>query len=304
VGSSFGGGRFGAGRYGAALGAAAAALAIAASAHADPSTTLPPAGVLAPAPPAEPAPASGAEAPAPGEPAAPAMPASSSPAPTPGAPGAPSTPEEGPAQAAPPPDRDVVEDPTLRKVPAERRGGLVLGVAPGVAFAGASGYPNNARLIGNPDYYSESPLLVGASTTYFLMGALTDYVSFGVMVNLASFESASWKSTGMGVGFRAEAFPPVRLFPRLADTSIYGMAGIGGTELQAKGNYPSADGTQSFAGVGVHHEFRVARFLGGHFAAGPFVEYDAIFSTSAERHWASVGLRVAWYGGTVAADQR
>jgi hypothetical protein len=124
------------------------------------------------------------------------------------------------------------------------------------------------------------------------------------MVNIASFESASWKSTGVGVGFRAEVFPLVRLVPRLADTSIYGMAGVGGTELQAKGNYPSADGTQSFAGVGVHHEFRLVRFLGGHFAAGPFVEYDAIVSASAERHWGSVGLRVAWYGGTVAADQR
>jgi hypothetical protein len=34
------------------------------------------------------------------------------------------------------------------------------------------------------------------------------------------------------------------------------------------------------------------------------VEYDAIFAPSAERHWASVGLRVAWYGGGVAADQK
>jgi hypothetical protein len=216
---------------------------------------------------------------------------------------------EGPSAAlapaeAPPAAPDVAEDPTLRKVVNERRAGVVIGVAPGVAFAGASGYPNNARLVGNPDFYSESPLLVGHSTTYFLMGALTDYVSFGPMVNIARFESDSWTSTGVGVGFRVEAFPLVRLFPALADSSIYGQAGIGSTELQRKGDYPSADGTQSFAGIGLHHEFRFFRMLGGHLSGGPYAEYDAIFSTSAERHWATVGFRLAWYGGSVPADKR
>jgi hypothetical protein len=208
-----------------------------------------------------------------------------------------------PGAAAPPAAAARPADPTLRKNVAERRAGLVLGVAPGVAFAGASGYPNNARLVGNPDFYSESPMLVGASTTFFLMGALTDYVSFGPMVNIASFESANWTSKGFGIGFRADVFPLVRLFPTLADTALYGQVGVGTTELQAKGPFPSADGTQSFAGVGVHHEFRLFRLLGGHLAGGPYAEYDAIFSTSAERHWASVGFRVAWYGGTVALDE-
>ncbi len=198
--------------------------------------------------------------------------------------------------------RTEPEDPRMRKNVATRRAGIVVGVAPGVAFAGASGYPNSARLIGRPDSYSESPLLVGHSTTYFLMGALTDFVSFGPMVNVARFESADWKSTGLGVGLRAEVFPLVRLVPSLADTALYGQVGIGATELQAKGPYPSADGTQSFAGVGLHHEFRFFRLLGGHLSGGPYAEYDAIFAPSAERHWASVGLRLAWYGGSVTAD--
>jgi hypothetical protein len=206
--------------------------------------------------------------------------------------------------APPEPRAEAGEDPTLRKDVAERRNGVVIGVTPGIAFAGASGYPNNARLVGNPDFYSESPLLVGSSTTYFLMGALTDYLSFGPMVNVARFTSEKWTSTGLGVGFRAEVFPLISIFPRLADTAIFGQAGVGTTELQAKGDFPSADGTQSFLGIGVHHEFRFFRFLGGHVSGGPYVEYDAIFSTSAERHWASVGLRLAWYGGTVTADKR
>jgi hypothetical protein len=208
-----------------------------------------------------------------------------------------------PDEQSPAPAPDVAEDPTLRKTVAARRSGVVIGVTPGIAFAGASGYPNNARLIGNPDFYSQSPLLVGASTTYFLMGALTDYLSFGPMVNVARFTSDKWTSTGFGIGFRAEVFPLLSLFPRLADTALYGQAGVGTTELQEKGNFPSADGTQSFLGIGLHHEFRFFRFLGGHVSGGPYVEYDAIFSTSAERHWASLGFRLAWYGGTVTADK-
>ncbi|MDB4940900.1 MAG: hypothetical protein JWP97_434 [Labilithrix sp.] len=200
---------------------------------------------------------------------------------------------------------DRPENPVLRAVTAERRAGLVVGVAPGVAFAGASGYPNDAVLVGNPAFYSQSPLLVGHSTSYFLMGSFTDFVSFGPVVNVALFESVAWKSTGLGIGFRAETFPLLHLYPRLADLSLYGQAGVGVTELRLKsGAYPSADGTQSYAAIGVHHEWRVFQAGGGHFAAGPYAEYDAIFATSAERHWAAVGLRVAWYGGTVTADHK
>lgn len=195
------------------------------------------------------------------------------------------------------------EEPTLRSVSPERRSGLVLGASGGVAFAGASGYPNSARLLGDPDFYSSSPLLVGWSSSWFLMGALTDYVSFGPMLTVATFESEAWKSTGLGVGFRGEVFPLVRLVPALADTAVYGQLGLGTSELRAKGPYPTADGTQSFFGVGVHHEVRLARLLGGHAAAGPQIEYDAIRAESIERHWLTVGLRVAWYGGSVALDR-
>lgn len=200
-------------------------------------------------------------------------------------------------------ERGAPDDPVLRREVAKYRSGVVIGVAPGIGFAGASGYPNSVRLIGRPESYSSSPLLVGQSTTYFLMGSLSDYFSFGPMLNIARFESSDWKSTGFGVGFRAEVFPFVSLVPSLANSAIYGQAGVGATELQAKGPYPSADGTQSFAGVGLHHEFRLFRFLGGHFSGGPYAEYDAIFAPSAERHWASVGLRLAWYGGKVASEQ-
>lgn len=196
------------------------------------------------------------------------------------------------------------EDPTMRPVVPERRAGLVVGAAVGVGFSGASGYPNEARLIGDPAYYSQSPLLVGYSTTYFLMGALTDWVSFGPAVTIAGAETSEWKSTAFGIGFRAEIFPLYRLVPRLADTAIYLQGGVGTSDLEAKGPYPTADGTQAFVSAGLHHEFRLAKLLGGHASAGPYVEYDAVYASAAERHWAAVGLRLAFYGGSVVADGR
>jgi hypothetical protein len=196
------------------------------------------------------------------------------------------------------------DDPTTRPIVHERRNGVVLGTAVGLGLAGASGYPNNARLIGDPEFYSQTPLLAGVSHSYFVMGALTDYLSFGPLLNIATFENERWKSTGFAVGFRAEVFPLYRLVPKLADTALYGQLGVGTSDLRAKGPYPTADGGQSFFGIGVHHEFRLVKLLGGHAAAGPFVEYNAVRALSAERHWLSVGLRLAWYGGRVQADLR
>ena len=211
-------------------------------------------------------------------------------------------PDRVPDAAAAPADRPV--DPTFRKVIPERRNGLVLGASAGVGFAGAAGYPKPARLHDLPDYYSSSPLLVGWSSSFFLMGALADWISFGPMVSVATFESAEWKSTGYGIGFRGEVFPLGAFVPKLADLSLYVQLGFGSTELRAKGPYPSSEGSQSFFGLGVHHEWRLAKLLGGHAAFGPYVEYDTIRASATERHWLSVGVRIAWYGGHVALDER
>lgn len=195
-------------------------------------------------------------------------------------------------------------DPALRSVVLERRNGLVLGASGGVAFAGASGYPSSAKFQGNPDYFSSSPMLVGYAMSYFLMGALNDYVSFGPMLSMATFESQAWKSTGWGIGFRGEVYPFVSIVRQLADTAAFVQLGFGSTELRAKGPYPTAEGSQSFFGGGLHQEWRLGRLFGGHASAGPFVEYDAIRSNSAERHWLTAGLRVVWYGGSVKLDDR
>jgi hypothetical protein len=198
---------------------------------------------------------------------------------------------------------DARSDPTLAPVSPDRRNGVVLGVAPGIAFGGANGYPNDPKLIGNPDYFSSSPILVGPSSSFFLMGAFADYVSFGPMVSFATLENAKWKSTGWGIGFRAEFFPLVDLLPKLADTSVFTQLGVGSTALRAKGPYPEAGATQSFLGIGLHQEWRLGHLGGGHAAGGPFVEYDVIHANSVERRALSIGLRVVWYGAGVKLDR-
>lgn len=199
--------------------------------------------------------------------------------------------------------RSAAEESLFRPVSHDRRYGVVLGVSGGGALAGSSGNPSDPKLENDPSFYASSPLLGGWSTSYFLLGALSDYVSVGPTVTIATFESSQWKSTGFGVGLRAELFPFVAAVPALADLALYGQAGIGSTELRAKGPYPSAGNTASFLGLGLHHEWRLARLLGGHAAAGPYFEYDVIPTPTVERHWASVGLRVVWYGGSVKLDE-
>src|SRR5690349_15517703 len=76
--------------------------------------------------------------------------------------------EPAPPPLPPPPAEEARVDPTFRKVEHERRAGVVIGGSFGMAFAGASGYPNNARLVGNPDYYSQTPLLYGPATSIFV----------------------------------------------------------------------------------------------------------------------------------------
>ncbi len=198
------------------------------------------------------------------------------------------------------------EDPAQRAVVHDRRAGLVLGYQAGIGLAGADGYPNDVKLLGDPAYYSKSPLLVGQSHSFFAMGAFTDWLSFGPVVNVATFESSDWKSTGFGIGFRLETFPLLywKLPDAFRDLGVYAQVGIGKTELRAKGDYPDSDGTQSFLGIGAQYEFRLFQMLGGHVAGGPFLEYDATRTDTSQRHFGSLGFRIAFYGGTVNADSR
>jgi hypothetical protein len=179
------------------------------------------------------------------------------------------------------------------------RSGVVLSLTLGLGLASSSGYPNNASLIGTRADYSSSPIMTGGGFTFNLMGALTDWVSFGIWFGSETFESKNWKSTGGGGGFRVETFPLDKIYPRLDGLGVFGNFGLGGADLRvtAPGTFPSADGVQSFIGVGALYEWKIGRALGGHFSLGPSLEYDAMYSQALERHGALLGARLAFYGG-------
>jgi hypothetical protein len=200
-----------------------------------------------------------------------------------------------------------VTDATTLSAPHALRRGLVVGLELGAGVAGASGYPNNITEIGDPNYYSASGWMGGSSSSLFVMGALTDYLNVGFFFSQAQFRNGEWRSTGVGGGLRLETFPLTVVFPKLA--GLAGLAGlgalaqfgIGSGKLEATSptlaGAPPAEGTQSFADVGVLYEWAFGHLFGGHFAAGPVVEYQAIWSRPFERHGLVGSARVAFYGG-------
>jgi hypothetical protein len=201
------------------------------------------------------------------------------------------TPASSAEPGAPPPAPDVDKPP-------QRRNGLVLGIQLGGGIASAAGYPNNSNEIGDPNYYAASGLVAGTGGGAFVMGALTDYLNFGFWFGEETFGNGQWHSTGGGGGLKVEVFPLYPLGGVFRDLGVFTQFGIGSTTLVYKPN-PNvvSSGVGSFLGAGVFYEHWLMRALGGHFAAGPTLEYDAIVSEPMERHGALLGLRFLWYSG-------
>ncbi len=190
--------------------------------------------------------------------------------------------------------------PVVTKLPSahEYRSGLVVGMSFGGGIGGASGYPNNSQQIGDPAYYSASGLMGGTYQQLWVLGAFSDYVSFGFWFGTDSLRNGDWRSTGNGIGFRLEAFPLVSLVPSLHNLAIFANLGVGTGKLTSVDpNLPEANGTQSFGGIGIFHEWAFGHVLGGHFAAGPALEFDAIWSQPFEQHGLVASGRIAFYGG-------
>jgi hypothetical protein len=178
------------------------------------------------------------------------------------------------------------------------RGGLVAGLSLGGGLGGASGYPNNSQDIGNPDDYSASGWMTGTMAQVFVMGALSDYISFGFWYGHTNLRNGDWRSTGDGGGFRIEMFPLVDLVPWLHGLGVLANLGIGGGTLTSTTpGLPQAQGVQSIGGIGLFHEWNFLNGKWGHFAFGPALEFDAIWSQPFEEHGLVASARLAYYSG-------
>jgi hypothetical protein len=182
--------------------------------------------------------------------------------------------------------------------PARFRNGLVVGLSLGLGVGGAAGYPNDSTKIGDPLYYSASGTMVGSSETILVMGALADYLSFGFWFNHASYAARDFRSNGDAGGLRVEVFPLVRLYPRLSGLGLLGQFGIGHANLTSSvPGVQTAEGTQSFVGAGGFYEWPFGHLIGGHFAVGPSLEYDAMWSAPFSREGLIASARLVFYGG-------
>ncbi|MGA2449192.1 MAG: hypothetical protein ABTD50_10980 [Polyangiaceae bacterium] len=192
-------------------------------------------------------------------------------------------------------------DQTAVSLPASHalRNGLVFGFSLGAGFGRGSGYPNDNSKIGDPSYYSSSGWMGGTGESLFVLGALTDSLSFGFFYQGAVYRSADFRSSGAGGGLRVEAFPLVGVAPRFAGLGVLAEFGIGTASLDSTKDpsAPQAGGTQSFGGVGAFYEWSFGHLFGGHFAVGPSVEYDAIWTQPFDRNGLLASLRIAFYGG-------
>jgi hypothetical protein len=178
------------------------------------------------------------------------------------------------------------------------RAGIVMGGSLGVGLGGASGYPNDSTKIGDPAFYSASPWMPGETETVLALGALADYLNFGFWFGHEGFRNRDWRLLGNAGGLRVEAFPLIVAYPRLAGLGVFGQFGVGsGTLTSAIPGRPQGEGTQSFVATGAFYEWAFGHLIGGHFAAGPSLEFDAIWSLPFETHGLVASARVVFYGG-------
>jgi hypothetical protein len=192
----------------------------------------------------------------------------------------------------------AVVSPSDLDAPHRFRGGLEVGVTFGAGLVAASGYPNDLTKIGDPTHYSASGWMAGSGESLFIMGALTDYLSFGFWYAHASASNGDWRSTGDGGGLRIEAFPLLGLVPSLHGLGLLAQFGVGSGNLSSKRmGVPESNGTQSFASAGAFYEWSFGHALGGHFGAGPNLEFDTIWSLPFERHGLTASARLVFYGG-------
>lgn len=189
---------------------------------------------------------------------------------------------------------------TVNDLPAAHayRSGLVVGLSYGLGMGGASGYPNNSQDIGNPADYSASGLMAGSYSQLYVLGAFSDYVSFGFWLGSGQLRNTDATADALGIGFRLELFPLVGLVPKLQGLGILANLGLGSGQIVWKNPaLPEAQGTQSFGGIGLFHEWSFGHLLGGHFAIGPVLEFDAVWSQPFEQHGLLASARITFYGG-------
>ncbi|MFZ5891610.1 MAG: hypothetical protein ACOY0T_11205 [Myxococcota bacterium] len=178
------------------------------------------------------------------------------------------------------------------EIKAERRSGFTASAGLGMGLGSATGYPNSLSKQDNPLYESSIGAGFGSTWSLWIGGALRDWFIFGLGTQGFGASSGDLKASGGAFILHVEAFPLWSLGGRFRDLSAFTEFGAGG--LTIEGGREKADGgLVSVLGLGVNYEL----FRWGHFALGPTLASNYMYSDSITAYGVFGGLRTTFYGG-------
>ncbi len=178
---------------------------------------------------------------------------------------------------------------------AEVRSDLVLGLSAGLALGSASGYPNEAGKIDDPEFEADTGFALGQDYTFWVGGALQDWFAFALGVNSGGIQGDGLYAGSIGFLLRVETYPLFYQAEFWRDFAVFADFGIA---MAAIVDVDSEDemangGALSLLGLGVAYELW---HLGG-FAIGPTLQYRHLFSGSMRQDIGILAVRVSYYTG-------
>jgi hypothetical protein len=177
-------------------------------------------------------------------------------------------------------------------IQAQRRSGFAASAGLGMGLGSVTGYPLALSKQNNPLYESSTGAAFGSSWSIWIGGALRDWFTFGLGTSSFGASSGKLKAKGGAFILHVEAFPLWSLGGHLRDLSAFAEFGAGG--LTVEGGPEKADGgLVSVLGFGLSYE----AFRWGHFALGPVVASNYLYSDSITAYGVFGGLRSTFYGG-------
>jgi hypothetical protein len=186
---------------------------------------------------------------------------------------------------------DDVHDAQYRPPPPERRADFAVGLSMTVGANAASGFPNEADKIDNPQYEQSTGANLGTDGSLWLGGALRDWFVIGFGLSKVSGQSGSKQLTSTSFITHLELYPLFSQGGAFRDLAVFGDFGAGGARIVSNDQNIANGGMVSTLGGGI--VFEALRW--GGFAAGPSVQYLHQYSPSLQSHFVGAGFRVVFY---------
>jgi hypothetical protein len=180
--------------------------------------------------------------------------------------------------------------------PAKVRSDFMAGLSGGLLLGSASGFPNEAGKVGDPDFEAGTGFGLGTGGTLWIGGALHDAFTVGIGQTGGAISGNSVQGQGGAFVLRLEGYPLFGAGGVWENIGLSASFGAGAFQLKDAEDEDEdlADGgLMSFVGGGVLWE--ALRF--GPVAMGPSLEYLYLYSESLEGHTAGLFWRTVFYGG-------